>query len=104
MLPKRRRLSAAEVREVLARGRGSRGKVLSLKFLPTTEPFACAAVVPKKVAKTATKRNTLRRALYRALSTLSLPPTGHAILFMQTVPKENLSLVLIEDIKKLLHV
>lgn len=105
MLSKRQRLTTAEVKEVLARGRSvGRGKALSLKFLDSPAPFKCSAVVSKKLARTAVKRNTLRRAIYRALQESSLPKSGHAILFVQTIPPEKPKGVFLADIIKLLHV
>lgn len=104
MLAKTRRLRAAEVQEVLSRGRGRRGTALSVKMVSTTSPFRCAVVVSKKTAKTATLRNRVRRAVYRALSHTSLPPTGHAILFVQSVPKTDLTAVFASELKHLLHV
>ncbi len=86
MLPKRRRLSAAEVREVIAQGRGRRGEVLSSKNVAKQGPFACAVVVSKKVAKSAVRRNSLRRAVYRALQGATLPQSGHMVLFYTVHP------------------
>lgn len=104
MLSKTRRLGVRGVQEVLLRGRGSRGTVLSVKTLATTSPFRCAVVISKKVAKTAVVRNKVRRAVYRALARTSLPHTGHAILFVQSVPADNLTDVFSSELKKLLHV
>ena len=104
MLAKTRRLGTEEVREVLARGRSQRGTTLSVKTLPTASPFRCAVVVSKKVAKTAVIRNKVRRAVYRALQGAFLPRTGHAILFVQSVPKADLVPVFSSELKKLLNV
>jgi ribonuclease P protein component len=104
MLKKRARLSAKEVKEVLAKGHGRRGTILSLKFQATTEPFQCAVIVSKKVAHSAVMRNKLRRAVYHALQASSLPPTGRAILFVQSLPKDPRAIEFTSDIKQLLHV
>jgi ribonuclease P protein component len=88
----------------MAQGRGRRADVLSLKMLATQGPFACAVVVSKKVAKSAVKRNSLRRSVYRALAVSPLPPTGHAILFVLSSPKGAAFSAFSSDIKKLLHV
>ncbi len=104
MLAKTRRLRAAEVREVLSKGKGRRGSVLSIKLLPAAAPFRCAVVVSKKVAKTAVRRNSLRRAVYKALKSASLPRTGYAILFVQSVPHDDQAAVFASELKKLLHV
>ncbi len=89
MLPKRQRLVASEVREVLKRGRGRRGNCLSMKLISTTTPLRVSVVVPKLVAKKAVDRNRLRRAIYRALAPLS--GTGLAIVFVHKVPAEPLT-------------
>lgn len=104
MLSKRRRLTSAEVRGVIARGRGRRGEVLSTKVLANEKPFRCAVIVSKKVARSAVKRNQLRRAVYGALERTPLPPTGHVILFVLSVPPEKTATVFALEIKKLLHV
>lgn len=104
MLAKTRRLRTAEVAEVLARGRGKRGALLSLKLLSTSSPFKCAVVISKKVAKTAIVRNRVRRAVYRALHAASLPPTGHAILFVQSVPRADLTAVFSSELTQLFNV
>ena len=104
MLAKTRRLRTAEVAEVLKKGRGRRGVVLSVKLLSTNSLFRCAVVVSKKTAKTAVVRNRLRRAVYRALQSASLPRTGHAILFVQSVPNADLTKVFASELKDLLHV
>ena len=104
MLPKRARLTAVEVKEVLARGRGRRGAMLSVKIQEAPPPFRCAVVVSKKVARSAVKRNQLRRAVYRALGSISLPPAGRAILFVQSVPQSHAATAFTSDIKKLLYV
>lgn len=104
MLPKRRRLTAAEVREVIARGRGRRGTALSVKILETNTPLRCAVVVSKKVARGAVERNRLRRAVYRALESVPLPKTGRAVLFVQATPPREPVPAFAADIRKILHV
>ena len=104
MLPKHRRLSAAEVREVIAQGRGRRGSVLSLKTLNTPTPFKCAVVVSKRVARSAVARNRLRRAVYQTLEEVRLPSVGHTVLFVLSTPKKDTKEEFVSDIKTLLHV
>ncbi len=110
MLPKSKRLSTREVREVLRRGHSARAEFLSVKFIKNNTTMRTAAVVQKSVARSAVKRNHLRRTLYQALGTL---PTSSAriqgVFFVNRVPKEqnNLFLVFVEDaqtlMKKILH-
>lgn len=104
MLRKAARLRAQEVRNTISRGKTSRGKVLSLKYLETFSPLRVAVVVSKKLARTAVARNRLRRAVYRALSEVSPMKRGHAILFVQSIPKDDLTPAFAADIKTLLHV
>lgn len=104
MLSKRARLTTAEVKKVLDSGRGKRATLLGIKTLPHSGTFKCAVVISKKIAKTAVARNRVRRAVYEALRKTSLPVSGHAILFVQAVPKEKLSEAFTIELKKLLHV
>ena len=89
MLPKRQRLVAVEVREVLKRGRSTRGSCLSIKHLSTSSPLRVSVVVPKSVAKQAVERNRIRRAAYRALAPLS--GSGIAVVFVHKVPPEPIT-------------
>ena len=80
MLPKRQRLTAAEVREILTSGRSVRSGTLSAKFISSKERKA-AVVVSTKVAKSAVVRNKLRRAAYDALRPV-LPAGKSAVFFL----------------------
>ena len=95
MLPKKARLTAAEVREILKSGRSVRSGALSAKY-KTAFHSKAAVVVSIKVAKSAVERNRLRRAAYLALRT-SLPKNVHAVFFLHKpvlVPQELNSLCL----------
>lgn len=100
MLPKGRRLTAEEVRTVLSQGRSSRAGSLSMKHLSTKDPLKVAAVVSKSVAKKAVTRNSLRRALYRALVPFS--GEGQAVVFVRAIPKPPLTLAFSRDLAQLL--
>ena len=100
MLPKRRRLSAREVKEVMTRGRSRRASLLSAKYVAGTSPLRSSAVVSKKVAKKAVERNRLRRALYRALATYK--GTGTAVIFVQKIPTDSLTPAFARDLVVLL--
>lgn len=81
MLPKKARLTAKEVREVITQGRSYRSGSVSAKYLPG--PLSQAAVVVRsKIAKSAVARNRLRRAAYQALEG-KLPP-GRVVFFLNT--------------------
>jgi len=82
MLPARKRLAAAEVREILKNGSTVRSGPLVVKYR-TSSRGAAAIVVSKKVANTAVVRNRVRRALYRALGQ-SLPH-AHMVVMVQKV-------------------
>lgn len=66
MLPKKKRLTATEFSRFFASGRRVHGTNMQLVVTPLSE-FHGAAVVGKKVFKSAVKRNKVRRRLYDAL-------------------------------------
>jgi RNase P protein component len=106
MLPKKRRLTSAEVALVIAMGKSQRSGVLSLKYVANKGFFKAAVVAPKSVAKRAVDRNRLRRALYRAISDLSpqemaVLSTSMAVFFIRSVPTPLLP-TLREDIRSIL--
>jgi RNase P protein component len=80
MVPKLRRLTAREVREVLKNGKTLRANTVVAKYI-ASERSKAAVVVSSKVAKRAVERNSLRRKGYNALSTL--PPHKHLVFFIQ---------------------
>ena len=84
MFPKRKRLTAAEVREVLAKGKALKVGPYAGKLLPGRKTLGVAVIVPKKVARKATTRNSLRRKAYRELERLVLPHSGSLALFVRT--------------------
>jgi ribonuclease P protein component len=91
MLPKKRRLTSAEVREVIARGVNVRGSIVSLKYLVNKGVFKVSVVAPKSVAKRAVDRNRLRRVLYGVIRELSkenpnLFPQGLLVFFVRSTP------------------
>jgi ribonuclease P protein component len=109
MLPKARRLTSEEVEEVLKKGtplhtppqKGSKSLV-SAKFLAKGTVFKAVAIVPKTVAKRATERNRLRRAVYRAIASLPIPKKpGVATFFVRSIPKPPLSPAFAEEIKSI---
>ena len=81
MLPKTKRLTSKEVREVLKMGKPIRAGAVSARY--TKAPAAKAAVVVStKVARSAVARNRLRRLGYRALATL--PQRTHLVIFIHS--------------------
>lgn len=83
MLPKGRRLRAAEVTAILREGKSLRATSVSAKYRSYTGPGRAAIVVSKKVARLATTRNKLRRTGYQALPPL---PRGVQIIFFIQKP------------------
>ena len=81
MLPARKRLAAAEVREILKSGKTLRVGYLLLKYCPA-RAGAAAVVVSKKVAKSAVTRNRIRRSIYRELAR-AFPATTHIVVLVQ---------------------
>lgn len=81
MLPARKRLAAAEVREILKSGKTARAGHLLMKYCPA-RAGAAAVVVSKKVAKSAVARNRIRRSVYRNLARV-LPAKSHVVILVQ---------------------
>jgi RNase P protein component len=104
MLSKSKRLSSTQVREVLARGRGKRGSLISLKKLEKQSNFGCSVVVPLKIARGAVVRNKVRRAVYQAMGGLPLPTNEHMVLFVHQIPKERLTEAYKKELIHLFHV
>ncbi len=107
MLPKKQRLTALEVAHVLSSGRSvgvsGRGAVMSMKYVSAKGFFKTAVVVPKRIARKATERNTLRRVVYRALVTTPLPQSGvHAVFFVRSIPLKAKTETFREEIAVLL--
>ncbi len=74
-----------------------------MKFLANQTPRRISAVVSKSVAKKAIKRNSLRRAVYRALcsptlSNVAVSGTGCAVVFVQKIPTKNLTETFAKDL------
>lgn len=102
MLSRHKRLRASEVEEVLSLGRSVRGGHLSMKFLQKKELLRVSAVVSKSLARKATLRNKLRRAVYDSIPASASKRTGHAIFFVRAVPQGSLRAVFKEEVNALL--
>lgn len=83
MLAKRLRLSAAEVKEVLAKGKSLKVGPFSGKLLEGRVPLGVAVIVSKKTARKAVTRNSLRRKAYKELEQMTLPRSGSLALFVR---------------------
>lgn len=105
MLPKQARLRALEVKEVLKQGKVARAHTaphLSVKFIKGGGSFRSAIVVPKSTVRGAVARNSLRRALYRALKELSPTLSARAVFFVQRIPPTPRTLLLRSEAELLL--
>lgn len=67
MLPKTKRLTTKSVDLVMEKGRMTHSPLFVIKSISTQETSRFSVSVPKKVAKTATQRNKIRRQIYSAL-------------------------------------
>lgn len=99
MLKKSRRLTAGEVCDIIKTGTLRRAGHLSARMVTGTAPLRAAAVISKKVAKSAVERNRQRRALYRALQEIEV--SGSAVIFIQKIPQPPLTPAFLEDLKVL---
>lgn len=103
MLKKSLRLRAAEVEQVLKGGRSVRSAHMQVKALPFQGSMRSAAVVAKSVARKANARNTLRRAVYRAIAAVEgSKPHVLAVFFLRVIPLEKTSAVIKEEVAFLL--
>ena len=103
MLKKSKRLRAEEVAQVMKTGRSMRSAHLQVKFAPAGTMLRAAAVVPKSLARKATLRNALRRALYRVLAAANTAQiSGHAVFFVRGLPKEKLAATFAQELASLL--
>lgn len=103
MLTKSKRLRSIEVEQVMKTGRSARSAHLQVKFVSTSAPLRSAAVVPKSLARKATGRNSLRRALYRAIAASDTSLCrGNAVFFVRAIPKEKAAATFAEELIQLL--
>jgi len=88
---------------VLTQGRIFRGNLLQMKYLAQQGPLRISAVVPKSTAKLATRRNSARRALYRAIvASPSTKKGGWAVIFLRRVPQSPMQPHLTSELEVLL--
>ena len=67
MLKKSSRLSTEQVSCVMEKGKSVHSTFFTVRFLNKQKSAGFAAIVSKKVAKTAVSRNFIRRKIYEAL-------------------------------------
>lgn len=98
MLPKKQRLTTAEVNTVRTSGKSSKGALL--RAVTVSAPhFKVSVVVPKAVRKSAVERNALRRRVYAALQE-SAPPSRTIHLLLFVLPMAKSSKPSVADFKK----
>jgi len=71
MLPKKKRVTKNTFQTIMEKGSIVSGSFFLLRYLKQTSP-SYVFVVPKKIVKTAVKRNSLRRIGYNILSSYDL--------------------------------
>jgi ribonuclease P protein component len=88
MLKKSLRLTTKELEQVIKSGRVAHSTLFTLRFV-AAETSKYAAVVSKKVGKTAVARNSAKRRTHEALGQLlpSIKPGVHAVLFVKDANK-----------------
>jgi ribonuclease P protein component len=86
MLPRSDRLSVEQFNTVMEKGRVINSSLFLLRTISVDERTRISAVVPKKVAKTATARNYLRRKMYEAIKPFisEVAKNTHTIVFAKT--------------------
>jgi ribonuclease P protein component len=79
VVPRRKRLSRAAFPNVLTKGR----RISSLHFVAaiSKEANGYGVVVPKKIARLSVTRHRIKRRVFEALRTLTLPSSTAIILF-----------------------
>lgn len=103
MLSKSKRLTKAQFDEVWKNGRVSHSPIFVMRIQQNTVDTRCAAVVPQKIGKKASMRNTDRRKVYMQLHSL-LPVTSvnfWAVLVTKKSLKDTKPSDLESDIKNL---
>ncbi|MDB5224690.1 MAG: Ribonuclease protein component [Candidatus Adlerbacteria bacterium] len=103
MLSRNHRLRSGEVRDIIKAGTSGRAGYLSVKYVVFKGPYRCAAVISKKLAKTAVLRNSVRRSLYTALRVHPLPSDTSAVFFVHKLPPTPRTAAFAQDIAKLFH-
>ncbi len=115
MLSASRRLRTKEVEEIIKRGVPARGVFVTAKaIVGDTINVRAAAVVSKKIARSAVERNRLRRALYRAVAEVKLPSlqSSHAeggvttslniVFFIRSIPPNPLLPAFSKDVTNII--
>ncbi len=104
MLPKKNRLTRKEVGDLFKDGKSTGSPSLALKFKTSTNkiPTKISVSVPKKIARTAVKRNLLRRQAYTVLQKIitSLPEGFMGVVIFRQSP-QNIAADLAHLFKKI---
>jgi ribonuclease P protein component len=87
MLPNSQRLSVKQFEEVLKKGRVVHNPLFWLRILKTEGNTKVSVISPQKVAKSAVKRNEIRRKIYNIVRNyIDLLPNEHRLILC---PKET---------------
>jgi len=104
MLPKKNRVDTKEVDLIFKKGRSLSSVNLSLKYLKNnSQEVKISLIAPKNIAKSAVKRNLLRRCGYTALGKyFNQFPLGFIGVLVFKKYQDNI-LILEDEIKSILH-
>ncbi|MBI3305565.1 ribonuclease P protein component [Candidatus Nomurabacteria bacterium] len=104
MLPKKNRASTKEVKKIFKEGRSVSSLSLSLKYIKNiSEETRISFIAPKNIAKSAVKRNSLRRLGYSVLrKNIKDFPSGTVGIFIFKKYQDDAS-ILNHEIQNLLH-
>jgi len=96
MLKKAQRLSAKQLEEVMKKGSVSHSSLFLLRYLSGQKDTRIAAVLSKKIGKTAVVRNNTRRRIYAAVRPLvhSVVNGVHIVIFA----KQDLAMIKVADL------
>jgi ribonuclease P protein component len=103
MLPRSLRISAEQLDQIMDKGRVFHSSLFVLRVLSHQKDTRISAVSPKKITKTATSRNALRRKIYsavRKVGTLFIVP-AHLALFSKQGAERVSQAEMVADIRAL---
>jgi ribonuclease P protein component len=106
MLKKTSRLTTEEVSGVMGKGKAYHSSFFTFLVVEGGKSMKFAAIMSKKIGKTAVARNLARRRVYEAIKLISISQNGPAgahivLLCKDKIVKANLQ-ILADDIKTLL--
>lgn len=103
MLPKSKRLNTAEFLSVMDKGKLFNSLFFVTRLTYHNKDTKISAVAPKKVAKNAVKRNSIRRKIYGVIKDFypSLVMGTHIIIFAKTTMRDKKYVDIKKDIENI---